>query len=136
MDWQELDADMRRSFARLDFPRPAFEVRAGTLSGGNLQRVVLARELAHDPKLIVALYPTRGLDVRSAVALRALLREARGQGAGVLLVSEELDELFEMSDRVLVLYHGAIVGEFLPDDFGAEAIGPLMVGTGGRARAA
>ena len=58
VDWQRLDADMQRSFARLGFPRPNFEARAATLSGGNLQRVVLARELAHEPKIIVALYPT------------------------------------------------------------------------------
>ena len=77
IDWQKLDADMRRSFARLSFLPPPFNVRAAALSGGNLQRVILARELAHEPNLIVALYPTRGLDARSATALRALLREAR-----------------------------------------------------------
>ena len=136
LDWQRLDADMRRSFARLGFPRPVFEGRAGTLSGGNLQRAVLARELAHEPKLIVALYPTRGLDVRSAMAVRALLRDARDNGAGVLVVSEDLDELFELSDRLLVLCQGAIAGEFLPENFRAEAVGPLMVGARGEAHAA
>src|ERR1700722_17001908 len=65
IDWPRLDADMQRSFARLGFARPNFAARAETLSGGNLQRIVLTRELAHEPKLIVALYPTRGLDVRS-----------------------------------------------------------------------
>src|SRR5271155_5141893 len=124
-DWQKLETDMRRSFARLGFSPPPFEARAATLSGGNLQRVVLARELAHQPELIIALYPTRGLDVRSAMALRAVLREARDHGAGVLVVSEDLDELFELCDRLLVLYHGAIAGEFLPENFRAEAIGPL-----------
>ncbi|HTP93978.1 MAG TPA: ABC transporter ATP-binding protein [Xanthobacteraceae bacterium] len=136
LDWQRLDADMRRSFARLGFPRPVFEGRAGTLSGGNLQRAVLARELAHEPKLIVALYPTRGLDVRSAMAVRALLRDACDNGAGVLVVSEDLDELFELSDRLLVLCQGAIAGEFLPENFRAEAVGPLMVGARGEAHAA
>jgi simple sugar transport system ATP-binding protein len=136
VDWQKLDADMRRSFARLKFPRPSFDVRAAALSGGNLQRVVLARELAHEPKLIVALYPTRGLDARSTMALRSLLREAADRGAGVLVVSEDLDELFELSDRLLVLYHGTIAGEFLSQDFSAEAVGPLMVGAGERADAA
>ena len=111
-------------------------LRAATLSGGNLQRVILARELAHEPKLIVALYPTRGLDVRSATALRALLRAARDRGAGVLVVSEDLDELFELSDRILVLYRGTIAGEFPPEQFRAEAVGPLMVGAGDPAHAA
>jgi general nucleoside transport system ATP-binding protein len=136
MDWQKLDADMRQSFARLKFAPPPFHVRAAALSGGNLQRVILARELAHEPKLIVALYPTRGLDARSGATLRALLRETRDRGAGVLLVSEDLDELFELSDRVLVLHDGTIAGEFMPDNFHAEAVGALMVGAGDRADAA
>lgn len=136
MDWQKLDADMRQSFARLKFTPPAFRVRAAALSGGNLQRVILARELAHEPKLIVALYPTRGLDARSSVTLRMLLREARDRSAGVLLVSEDLDELFELSDRLLVLHDGSIAGEFTPDNFRAEAVGALMVGAGDRADAA
>jgi general nucleoside transport system ATP-binding protein len=135
-DWQKFDVDMRASFSRLGFSPPSFDARAATLSGGNLQRVVLARELAHEPALIVALYPTRGLDVRSTMTLRALLREARDHGAGVLLVSEDLDELFELSDRLLVLWHGTIAGEFLPENFRAEAIGPLMVGAGEQADAA
>jgi simple sugar transport system ATP-binding protein len=98
--------------------------------------MVLARELAHSPKLIVALYPTRGLDARSTMAVRALLRDARERGAAVLVVSEDLDELFEVSDRILVMFDGAIAGEFEPPDFHAEAIGPLMVGTEQRSHAA
>jgi simple sugar transport system ATP-binding protein len=128
LDWKRLDIDMARSFARLAFARPSFGARAATLSGGNLQRVVLARELAHEPRLIVALYPTRGLDARSAVTLRSLLRDARDRGAAVLIVSEDLDELFGLSDRVVVLYRGAIAGEFGSESFHAEAVGSLMVG--------
>ena len=70
-DWPRLVADMQRSAARLHFPPPSFDVRAAVLSGGNEQRVVLTREFAHGPKLIIALYPTRGLDARSAEAVRA-----------------------------------------------------------------
>jgi general nucleoside transport system ATP-binding protein len=136
LDWPALDADMQRSFARLAFPRPSFDAVAGTLSGGNLQRVVLARELAHEPKLIVALYPTRGLDARSTLAVRALIGKARDGGAAVLIVSEDLDELFELCDRLLVLYRGAIAGEFGPRDFSADVIGPLMVGASEHADAA
>jgi general nucleoside transport system ATP-binding protein len=128
IDWQRLDADMQRSFARLGFPRPNFEARAATLSGGNLQRVVLARELAHEPKIIVALYPTRGLDARSTIAVRKLLRDLRDRGAAVLLISEDLDELFEVSDRLVVLFHGAVAAEFGPEDYRADVVGPLMVG--------
>jgi general nucleoside transport system ATP-binding protein len=128
VDWQRLDADMQRSFARLGFPRPDFAARAATLSGGNLQRMILTRELANEPGLIVALYPTRGLDARSAVAVRALLRNVRDRGAAVLIVSEDLDELFEVSDRLLVLFHGAIAAELTPEDFDADTVGPFMVG--------
>jgi general nucleoside transport system ATP-binding protein len=136
VDWDKLDGDMARSFAKLGFPRPRFEARAATQSGGNLQRVVLARELAHDPKLIVALYPTRGLDARSTMTVRALLVGARNDGVAVLLMSEDLEELFAMSDRLLVLYRGAIAGEYGPADFRAETVGPPMVGAGNQSHAA
>jgi simple sugar transport system ATP-binding protein len=136
VDWSMLDADMQKSFTRLGFPRPRFEARAATLSGGNLQRVVLARELAHEPALIVALYPTRGLDARSTGAVRTLLGDARARGASVLLMSEDLDELFELSDRLLVLSRGAIAGEFLPAGFCVETVGPYMVGAERQSHAA
>ena len=136
LDWDRLDSDMARSFARLGFPRPRFEARAATLSGGNLQRVVLARELAHDPKLIVALYPTRGLDARSTMTVRVLLAGARDDGAAILLMSEDLDELFAISDRLLVLYRGTVAGEFGPADFRLEIVGPPMVGAGTKTDAA
>jgi simple sugar transport system ATP-binding protein len=136
VDWQRLDADMNKSFARLGFPRPNFDARAGNLSGGNLQRVVLARELAHHPKLIVALYPSRGLDARSTMMVRAQLRDMRDRGAAVLLISEDLDELFEISDRLIVLFRGAIAAEFMPENFRAETVGPFMVGAAEHANAA
>jgi ABC-type uncharacterized transport system ATPase subunit len=128
LDWPRLAADMDASAARLRFPPLPYETRARALSGGNQQRVVVTRELAHDPKLIVALYPTRGLDARGAEALRTLLSEARAGGAAVLLVSEDLDELFAASDRLIVLREGRIAGAFAPASFSAEAIGPAMVG--------
>jgi simple sugar transport system ATP-binding protein len=136
IDWPELDRDVQRGYARLGFARPAFEAVVATLSGGNLQRMILVRELARDPRLIVALYPTRGLDARSAVAVRILLGEARDHNAAVLMVSEDLDELFEVCDRLIVLSNGAIAGEIGPDQFSADVVGPLMVGDAGHADAA
>jgi simple sugar transport system ATP-binding protein len=136
VDWRQLEADMNKSFARLGFPRPNLETRAAVLSGGNLQRIVLARELAQQPRMIVALYPTRGLDARSTMMVRSLLRDMRDRGAAVLLISEDLDELFEVSDRLLVLFHGAIAAEFGRDDFRAEIVGPFMVGVTEHADAA
>jgi simple sugar transport system ATP-binding protein len=128
VDWPRLAAEMDASAARLRFPPLSYGTRASALSGGNQQRVVLTRELAHGPKLIVALYPTRGLDARGAEALRALLIEARNSGAAVLLVSEELDELFATCDRLIVLRDGRIAGAFAPAAFRAELVGPCMVG--------
>ena len=128
LDWPRLVADMQRTAARLGLPPTPLEVRAARLSGGTQQRVVLTRELAHAPKLIVALYPTRGLDTRSAEGLRAALLEARAAGAALLLFSEELDELFAVSDRIIVMRGGTIAGEFAPDAFAPERIGPCMAG--------
>ena len=127
-DWPRLVAEMDKSAARLRFPPLPYDTSAGVLSGGNLQRAVLTRELAHNPKLIVALYPTRGLDARSAESLRGLLGQARDGGAAILLVSEDLDELFAISDRLIVLRDGRVAGTFEPASFMAETIGPRMVG--------
>jgi simple sugar transport system ATP-binding protein len=129
IDWRALESGMRSSFEDLAFPVPRLDAPAGALSGGNLQRMVIAREMAHHPKLVIALYPTRGLDVRSATSVRDLLRRARDAGSGVLLISEDLDELAEMSDRLLVLYGGAIAGEFARGAWSAEEVGHLMVGS-------
>jgi simple sugar transport system ATP-binding protein len=109
---------------------PPLGARVGELSGGNVQRVVLARELARQPRLLVSFYPTRGMDVPSAVAARDLLREHRATGAAILLVSEDLDELFELSDRLIVMHQGRIVGSFRPSETDPHAVGILMTGAG------
>jgi simple sugar transport system ATP-binding protein len=98
-----------------------------TLSGGNLQRAALARELSQKPKLVIALYPTRGLDVQSASAVRDLLIEMRNAGAALLIFSEELDELFLLSDRLAVLNDGKLAGMFNPAEYDTEAVGRCMV---------
>jgi ABC-type uncharacterized transport system ATPase subunit len=97
-----------------------------------VQRVVMARELANRPRLIVALYPTRGLDVHSAQAVRDKLVASAAQGAAVLLVSEDLDELFDLCDRLVVLNRGRIAGEFEPAAFAPEVVGAVMVGAAER----
>jgi simple sugar transport system ATP-binding protein len=129
IDWPALESAMGASFKALNFPLPRLDPPIAALSGGNLQRVVIAREMAHAPRLVVALYPTRGLDVRSAGSVRDLLRRARDGGGGVLLISEDLDELAEMADRLLVLYEGAFNGSFARGGWRAEAVGHLMTGS-------
>jgi simple sugar transport system ATP-binding protein len=100
-----------------------------TLSGGNMQKVVLARELAGDPKFVIANQPTRGLDVGSIEFVHRSLLKARDEGAGILLVSVELDEIMSLSDRVIVLYRGEIAGEVDPQTVTQEEIGLLMGGS-------
>jgi simple sugar transport system ATP-binding protein len=107
--------------------------RAGTLSGGNQQKVVAAREIARDPKVLIAAQPTRGLDVGAIEFLHRRLVEERGEGRAILLVSLELDEILSLSDRILVLYEGEIVGEH-GADVSEEEIGLEMLG--GRRQAA
>jgi simple sugar transport system ATP-binding protein len=130
VDWNRLAFDMAGSYRTLGFTVPALDGQIRALSGGNLQRAVVAREMAADPRLIIALYPTRGLDVRSAVAVRRLLRDVTESGTGILLISEDLEELQEMSDRLLVMYRGSIAGEFGRGEWNAEAVGHLMTGSG------
>jgi len=99
-----------------------------TLSGGNLQKVVLGRELDASPKLIIANQPTRGLDVGSIEFVHKTLVEARDSGAGILLVSVELDEIFSLSDRIAVMFEGQIMGVINIEDANEQDIGILMAG--------
>ena len=128
MDWLSVKADIQQTAERLEFPVNFYTI-AKSLSGGNLQRMVILREMTHDPRLIIASYLTRGLDVQSAIAARQALLQARESGAGVLLISEDLEELFTLSDRLLVLYGGRIVGEFKPSDTDVYEVGHLMTGS-------
>ena len=111
-----------------------FDVRArpddpvGTLSGGNVQKVLLARVLARDPRVIVVSQPTRGLDVGATEYVRRQLLERRAAGAAILLVSEDLDELLALADRLVVFYEGRIVGEMAVDAADAERLSMLMAG--------
>ena len=134
IDWAAARADLERSLERLGVTVGSPDRPLGALSGGNVQRVILARELAADPQLIVAFYPTRGLDARSAVAARALLRRARAAGAGILLVSEDLGELFALADRMVVLFRGRVAGAGAPGELAMEDVGYLMTGGGPRLR--
>lgn len=128
MDWGSVKADIQQTAQRLEFPINFYTIPKA-LSGGNLQRMVILREMTHDPRLIIASYLTRGLDVQSAIATRQALIQARESGAGVLLISEDLEELFMLSDRLLVLHGGRIVGEFKPSETDIYEVGHLMTGS-------
>jgi simple sugar transport system ATP-binding protein len=102
---------------------------ARTLSGGNLQKLILARELSGKPKLIIAAYPTRGLDVGATEYVRSLLLKQREEGVATLMVSEDLDEILSLSDRIAVMYSGEIVGTFPASAANVEEIGLMMGGS-------
>jgi simple sugar transport system ATP-binding protein len=98
------------------------------LSGGNMQKVLLARVLAREPKALVVAQPTQGLDVGATEYVRSQLLAQRDAGAGILLISEDLEELLALSDRLAVMYEGELVGEFAAGDADVERIGALMAG--------
>jgi simple sugar transport system ATP-binding protein len=129
MDWQAVKADAVNAMRQFGFSFSLY-VPAKSLSGGNLQRMVIVREMSHEPQLIIALYLTRGLDVKSTIAARQALIQARDSGAGVLLISEDLEELFNLSDRLIVMHGGRIVGRFLPEATDTYEVGLIMTGSG------
>jgi len=114
--------------ARYRIAAPGPHAQARQLSGGNLQKVVLAREFSARPQLLVAAAPTRGLDVGAIESVHAYVREAAAEGMGVLLISEDLDEILALADRIAVMYEGRIVGEFDARAADVEEIGLAMAG--------
>jgi simple sugar transport system ATP-binding protein len=115
-----------------DIRAPSVEAPVGTLSGGNQQKVILAREVGRDVRLLLASQPTRGLDVGSIEFVHRRIIEQRDQGVAVVLVSSELDEIYALADRIAVMYEGKITG-FRPPDVPVEELGLLMAGGTGSA---
>lgn len=119
----------RRAFERWDVRFATTTQPAGSLSGGNAQKVILAREIDDDAAIIIAAQPTRGLDIGATAFVWRSLREARERGSGILLISSDLDELFDISDRVVVMLSGRIVAEFEPP-YRLDLVGAAMTGVG------
>ncbi|MFC6233803.1 ABC transporter ATP-binding protein [Leucobacter soli] len=142
--WGRMDraAVRRRAQAQIEeygIRTPSPDTRAGTLSGGNIQKLLLARELADDPRVVVFNKPTHGLDLESVGRVRGILRDFADRGGAALLISSDLDELVELCDRILVMSGGRIVGEVPVDgreggaaesiaESTAERVGALIVG--------
>ncbi len=121
-------SDSKRVVDEFDVRTPGVNVLASALSGGNQQKFIVGRELSGNPKLIVAAQPTRGVDVGAQAIIWDHLMKARSAGAGVLLVSADLDELFSLSDRIAVIYNGSIVSVLNPAKTTPEALGLAMTG--------
>ncbi len=118
-----------RLIAEYDIRTPGPLVPAGNLSGGNQQKVIVARELSRHPRFLLANQPTRGLDVGSIEYIHKQMVAARDQGAAVLLISAELDEIMSLADRIAVMFHGEIVAVVEPGQVSKEQLGLLMAGT-------
>lgn len=107
---------------------PSLETPAKNLSGGNIQKLILARELSRKPQVIIAAQPTRGLDIGAIEYVHQTLLDQREQGAAILLISEDLDEILGLSDRIAVIFEGRIMGELTREEASAEELGLLMAG--------
>jgi simple sugar transport system ATP-binding protein len=114
---------------KYDILAPGVRTLARKLSGGNLQKVILAREISSEPKVMIAVQPTRGLDCGSIESIQTLLLEQRKAGTAILLISEELEELLALCDKIAVIYEGEIMGEIVGDDADINRIGLMMTGT-------
>ncbi len=127
------DRAIRKRCAQLvddyDVKTPKLETPVHNLSGGNIQKLILARELSRKPRVLLAAQPTRGVDVGAAAYIHDRLREQRDEGTAILVVSEDLDEVLSLSDRILVMYEGTIIAEADPRTSTREALGLMMAGS-------
>ena len=128
VDWSKVNETAAQLVQDFDIRTPSVFAQAGHLSGGNQQKLVVARELARDTKCVIAGQPTRGLDVGSIEYIHKRLVAARDEGDGVLLISSELDEILALSDRILVMFKGRIVAEYSAEGADKAQIGLAMAG--------
>ena len=119
--------------AEFDVKTPSLDTPARNLSGGNIQKLILARELSARPRVLLAAQPTRGVDVGAAHYIHERLLEQRAAGTAILIISEDLDEVLSLSDRVLVMYEGELIAEASPRESTREALGLMMAGVRGGA---
>jgi ABC-type uncharacterized transport systems, ATPase components len=123
-------ANTERIAAEYDVRTPSINVTANSLSGGNQQKLIIAREMSYAPRVLVAAHPTRGVDVGAQAAIWDQIKRARREGLAVLLISADLDELIGLSDTIRVILRGQLSGEFDPDVVTAEDLGSAMTGAG------
>jgi len=121
-------ADTERIVKEFDVRTPSIYVKAGSLSGGNQQKLIIGREMSHAPKVLVAAHPTRGVDVGAQSSIWDIIRQARRDGLAVLLISADLEELIGLSDTIQVILRGRLTGTFDPDTVSAEDLGAAMTG--------
>ena len=129
MKWDAVDSTAEKLVEHYDVRTPGIEVPASNLSGGNQQKVIVAREFSRDLDLIIASQPTRGVDVGSIEYIHSQLIDKRDSGTAVLLVSTELDEVLALSDRIAVMFDGRVVAVLDRDETDATELGLYMAGS-------
>jgi simple sugar transport system ATP-binding protein len=128
IDRRRINAEASGLVKAFDIRTPGLDTRAGTLSGGNVQKLLLARELSFDPKVVVFHKPTYGLDLKTTEHVRAVIRDLVGKGAAVVVISTDLDELIELSGRIAVLSRGRLAGVVDNGPHAVDQVGSLMIG--------
>ena len=126
--YKKLEEATQDALEEYDIRPRSTQVTAATLSGGNQQKLVIAREFKYSPRFLIAAQPTRGVDVGAIEFIHKRILMARAEGSGVLLVSSELDEILALSDRILVMFEGKIVAEFRRGEVTEKALGLRMGG--------
>jgi simple sugar transport system ATP-binding protein len=128
LDFAAMRAHAAELVARFNVKTPSLETPLKNLSGGNIQKLILARELSRQPKVLIAAQPTRGVDIGATEYIHQRLLEQRARGTAILLISEDLDEIQALSDRIAVMYEGQIKGTFKRGEAAPETLGLLMAG--------
>ena len=128
LNWKFIEEHSKRLCETFNVKTPTIKEIAGNLSGGNQQKFVVGRELERTPKLLIAVHPSRGLDIGATKYIQSRIIEERDRGAAVLLVSTELDEIMEISDRILVMYDGKIMGIVAQEEATRHGLGLMMAG--------
>lgn len=129
LDWRAVTHFADKAIHDYEVATPSKDTRTRLLSGGNVQKLILARELSGQPRVVVAAHPTYGLDISATALTHDLLRSQRDRGAGVLLVSEDLDELLQLADRIAVLFAGRLMGIVSAGEADDERLGLMMAGS-------
>mgnify|MGYP002145178440 FL=1 len=133
MDNDALRADTEKKMATFDIRPPIPTLTAKSFSGGNQQKIVVAREMEQDPDLLLIGQPTRGVDIGAIEFIHKQIVALRDQGKAILLVSVELDEIMSLSDRIAVMFDGQIMGHADPETTNERELGLLMAGISGKA---
>jgi simple sugar transport system ATP-binding protein len=129
MNFRKIAEDTITAIQNYEIKTPSHETPIKNLSGGNIQKLVLARELAQNPRVLIAAQPTRGVDIGASEYIHNRLLDERGNGTAILLISEDLDEIRALADRIMVMFAGKVVGIVKNADVTVEEIGLMMTGT-------